>query len=702
MARQVWVVQNPGVESTGTQKPSESSGTLDSPISVLRGVGMERVQMLDRLGIRTVRDILFHAPRRFEDRRQLARIRDLQLGGIVTVRGRVLTLGVTRYRSGKSVFQLVVDDGSSRLHCRWWNLPFLERMFTVGDELLVCGRVKVLRPRTMDHPETEKVLAGDEERIHVGRWVPVYPLTEGLTQRVLRGLTWQAVEAFGHLLTEPHPDLPIRMEKVRPAVELGEEQLTLEARSLPVRSQAVRWLHFPDEPWQADLARQRFALDEFVDLQLTIQRRRRRLESNAKGLPCSGDNRWMRLFLARLGFPLTGAQQKVLGEIRSDLGGAVPMRRLLQGDVGSGKTLVAVAASIMVLESGYSVAVMAPTEILAGQLHSNFRRWLAPLGVEVSLHTGSRKLDQGAGPKGAPRVVVGTHALIEDGFWIDDLGLVVIDEQHRFGVAQRERLLRKGRYPHLLVMTATPIPRTLGLTLYGDLDVSILDELPGGRRTIKTHLRTREALPKVWAFVRGQLEQGRQAYVVYPRIESSESDDVKAVTSEYERIRPEMRPYRVGLLHGQLSAEQKEAVMNEFRAGVVHLLVATTVVEVGVDVPNATVMVVEDADQFGLAQLHQLRGRIGRGSHASHCILISGRDTPEADSRLRVMERTTNGFEIAEADLTLRGPGDLVGRQQSGIPDFRFGDLRRDRTLVEMARELVCRGLDSGLVSTSS
>jgi ATP-dependent DNA helicase RecG len=296
---------------------------------------------------------------------------------------------------------------------------------------------------------------------------------------------------------------------------------------------------------------------------------------------------------------------------------------------------------------------------------------------------------------------VGTHALIEDGFGINDLGLVVIDEQHRFGVVQRERLLRKGRYPHLLVMTATPIPRTLGLTLYGDLDVSILDELPGGRRTIKTHLRTREALPRVWVFVRRQLEQGRQAYVVYPRIDAGESDDLRAVTSEHERIRLEMRPYRVGLLHGQLSAEQKETVMNEFRAGVVHLLMATTVVEVGVDVPNATVMVVEDADQFGLAQLHQLRGRIGRGAHASHCILISGRETAEASSRLRVMERTTNGFEIAEADLALRGPGDLVGRQQSGVPDFRFGDLRRDRGLVEMARDLVCKGLDSGLVSTS-
>ncbi len=701
MAAPVGVVQNPAMDLNGTPASPDSGASLESPVSVLKGVGVERLQMLERLGIRSVGDLLFHMPRRFEDRRRVARIRDLELGETVTVRGRVLTSGVTRYRSGKSVFQLVVDDGTSRLHCRWWNLPFLERMFSVGDDLLVCGRVKALKPRTMDHPETEKVLSGEEETIHVNRWVPVYPSTEGLTQRILRNLTWQAVGAFAHLVVEPHPKLTISKMQVWPAVELGGDQLTLESRILPERSGAIQKLHFPDEPWQADLARQRLALDEFVDLQLVIQRRRRRLEANAKALPCSGDNRWMRLFLPCIGFPLTGAQQRVLAEIRSDLGGSVPMRRLLQGDVGSGKTFVAVAASIMVLESGFSVAVMAPTEILAEQLHANFRRWLAPLGIEVSLHTGSRKSNQETGVANRPTVVVGTHALIEDGFQIHDLGLVVIDEQHRFGVVQRERLLRKGSYPHLLVMTATPIPRTLGLTLYGDLDVSLLDELPGGRRRIKTYLRTREALPKVWAFVRRELEQGRQGYVVYPRIEAGESDDVRAVTGEFERIQKEMRPFRVGLLHGQLPAEHKETVMNGFRAGVLDLLVATTVVEVGVDVPNATVMVIEDAEQFGLAQLHQLRGRIGRGVHASHCILISSRGNPEVDSRLKVLERTSDGFEIAEADLLLRGPGDLVGRQQSGVPDFRFGNLRRDRALVEMARDLVRDGLDSGLVSTS-
>lgn len=701
MAGPVRVVQIPAMDPNATRDRPASHASLESPVSVLRGVGAERLQMLERLGIRTVGDLLFHGPRRFEDRRRVARIRDLELGETVTVRGRVLTLGVTRYRNGRSAFQMIVDDGTSRLHCRWWNLPFLERLFSVGDDLLVCGRVKALKPRTMDHPETEKIVSGEEERIHVDRWVPVYPSTEGLTQRILRTLTWQAVSEFAHLVGEPHPELPIRKLEVRPAIDLGGDQLTLQSCLLPERSRAIQSLHFPDEPWQADLARQRLALDEFVQLQLIIQRRRRRLESNAKGLPCSGDNRWMRLFLPRIGFPLTGAQQRVLAEIRSDLGGAVPMRRLLQGDVGSGKTFVAVAASIMALESGFSVAVMAPTEILAEQLHANYRRWLVPLGIEVSLHTGSRKPARATGLANRPAVVVGTHALIEDGFRIQDLGLVVIDEQHRFGVVQRERLLRKGSYPHLLVMTATPIPRTLGLTLYGDLDVSVLDELPGGRRKTKTYLRSREALPRVWAFVRRELEQGRQGYVVYPRIEAGESDEVRAVEGEYERIKEEMRPYRVGLLHGQLTPEHKETVMNEFRTGVLHLLVSTTVVEVGVDVPNATVMVVEDAEQFGLAQLHQLRGRIGRGSHASHCILIAGRGDPEADSRLRVLERTSDGFEIAEADLVLRGPGDLVGRQQSGVPDFRFGDLRRDRPLVEMARDLVRNGLDAGLVSTS-
>ncbi|MDW8310491.1 MAG: ATP-dependent DNA helicase RecG, partial [Verrucomicrobiales bacterium] len=419
---------------------------------------------------------------------------------------------------------------------------------------------------------------------------------------------------------------------------------------------------------------------------------------------CGGDrNRLIRPFLKQLGFSLTAAQARVLREIRADLSGRLPMRRLLQGDVGSGKTLVAACASLMTLESGYNVALMAPTEILAEQHYNNFRRWFEPLGVRVLLRTGSRKTSPDAdGPEAAalpgltetvsraPTMFIGTHALLTEGFELPELGLVIIDEQHRFGVAQRERLVRKGRYPHLLVMTATPIPRTLALTLYGDLDVSVIDELPPGRAPIKTLVRTSDTLPKVHEFIRARLAEGRQAYVVYPRVEET-ADGLKAVTREFERLQKAFAPYRVGLLHGRLSAREKDRVMEAFRANALQVLLATALVEVGVDVPNATVMLIENAEAFGLAQLHQLRGRIGRGAHPSWCILVSDAAKPEARERLRVLEETSDGFRIAEADLQLRGPGELLGQAQSGMPRLRFADLTRDLTLVRLAREVAAR-----------
>ncbi len=662
------------------------------------GVGSERAALLARLGIQTVGDLLLHRPRRYEDRRNFQPIRELKEGEPATVRGKVVAMGTNRFKSGKFVFELIVDDGSARLHCRWWNLGFMERLFAVGDDVLVFGKLHTLRPRTMDHPETEKVLADDEEQVHLNRIVPVYPATEGLSQRVLRGLTWRALQAHGAEFADPHPELDLGAIRIHPTDDARGKQLALEARPLLPRAEAIRSLHFPAELTDADRARQRLAFDEFIGLQFEIQQRRLNFERSLRALPCTGDNRLMRPFLAGLGFALTGAQQRVLREIRADFGGKAPMRRLLQGDVGSGKTLVAACAALMTLESGFDVAVMAPTEILAEQLWQNFRKWCEPLGVPVTIWTGGRKSDEtdealfrGAAGNG-PKVTIGTHALIEAGFKSDRLGLAIIDEQHKFGVAQREKLVRKGRRdgaaPHLLVMTATPIPRTLGLTLYGDLDVSVLDELPAGRGRIRTHVRAPEALPKVWAFVRGQLEKGRQAYVVYPRVEESE-DDVKAVTVEFQKICRELAPHRGGLLHGRRPSEEKEAVMDSFRRGDIRILVATSVIEVGVDVPNAMIMLIENAEQFGLAQLHQLRGRIGRGAHDSHCILVAEQKADEARERLEVMAKTNDGFVLAEADLKLRGPGELTGRNQSGLPDFRFGDLVKDRQLVEAARKVV-------------
>ena len=694
-------------DSVPADRRPDAAG-LDTPLQFLRGIGPDRAAHLARLGLVTVGDLLLHRPRRYEDRRHLAPIAALTRDGTATVCARVVAAGTRRLRRG-SVFELILEDGTGRLHCRWWNLPFMERMFAVGEELLVHGKVRSVRPLAIDNPETERIENGDDRTLHVGRVVPVYPSTEGLTQRVFRILMDRAWREHGGRVGPPDPDLVPAGRPLVPSAVLDEAPgdptqpelgLSTDDRPmvpLPGRPQAVHDLHFPGEPADARAARARLALDEFIALQLEIRRRRLNLERHARALPCQGDNRLMKPFLAALGFRLTDAQARVLREIRSDLGGSVPMRRLLQGDVGSGKTVVAAAAALMTLESDHHVLLMAPTEILAEQLHQAFRRWLGPLGVAVELRTGAVKTDAG-GPRfgSPPTVVVGTHALLSDGFQPDRLGLVIIDEQHKFGVGQRESLLRKGRHPHLLVMTATPIPRTLGLTWYGDLYLSVLDERPAGRGVLRTHLRTPEALPKVWTFIAGELAAGRQAYVVYPRVDAGEeagetagADEVKAVTREHRRVAEALSPHAVGLLHGRLKPEEKEAVMDGFRRGRIRVLVATSVIEVGVDVPNASVMLIENAEQFGLAQLHQLRGRIGRGVHASHCILVARARTDAARERLQILAKTDDGFALAEADLRLRGPGDFLGRAQSGLPDLRFGDLVQDRPLVELARRLV-------------
>ncbi len=689
---------------------NHTDSTLSAPVTSLRGVGPEHAAQLERLGIQTVGGLLLHRPHRYEDRRHCQAIGTLQLGDTATACGRIVALGVKRWRHGtRSTFEFILEDGTGRLHCRWWDLPFMQRYFAAADEVLAYGKVSSVRPRTMDHPETEVIERGAEDAVHLSRMVPVYPLTEGLPQRWLRSLLWRAVPEYAPHVPEPWPGLAIP--------------------DLPSRADAIRWLHFPDEPANADLARQRLALDEFLELQVAIQRRRRRLQANARALPCAGDNRLMRPFLKRLGFTLTEAQTKVLREIRRDLGGSPPMRRLLQGDVGSGKTVVAACSALMALENGFSAALMAPTEILAGQHFETFRHWFEPLGLEVHLLTGNRTttaqppstldprlsiLAPQSSTSGiehsplstrhssfpslvtrhSPLTVVGTHALIEDAVAFERLGLVIIDEQHKFGVVQRERLVRKGAYPHLLVMTATPIPRSLGLTLYGDLDLSVIDQSPGGRGLLRTFVRSAEKLPKVWEFIRRQIAQGRQAYVVYPRVEETDGGQLKAVATEWDKLRQQLAPIEVGLVHGRLPMDAKETVMEGFRAGRVQVLVASSVIEVGVDVPNATVMLIEHAEQFGLAQLHQLRGRIGRGAHESYCILVADEKTENAAARLKVLAETQDGFRIAEEDLRLRGPGELLGQQQSGLPPFRFADLVADRTLLERARSLAAEILD--------
>ena len=658
--------------------PKPGPSVLDQSVSALPGVGRERAIQLARLEIRTVDDLLLHRPRRYEDRRHLRSISQLQLQEAGITRGRIVAQGVKWFKQHtKSVFEIVLDDGTARLHCRWWNLPYMENYFAPGDEVLVFGKLGSLKPRAIDHPETEVIEAGEESFIHLNRLTPIYPLTEGIAQRWLRALIWRTLGAHESEIHErSFSDIPAQFLS---------------------RAQAIRGLHFPETEAEAVAARRRLALDEFLELQVHIQRRRRNFETKSQGLICRGDNRLIKPFLARVGFKLTAAQTRVLRELRQDLAGAHPMRRLLQGDVGSGKTVVAACCALMVLESRYEVAIMVPTEILAEQHFLTFSKWWEPLGIRVELQTGSHKTAPGgqgmpaiaAAPTPLPKLTIGTHALIESGFSPDNLGLVIIDEQHKFGVAQREQLVRKGRYPHLLVMTATPIPRTLGLTLYGELDVSTIDELPAGRARLRTFIRTSDKLPKVWAFLKSQLAAGRQAYVVYPRVEEGATEGLKAVNLEYENVRKALSPFRVGLVHGRIRPRDKESVMAAFRAKELEVLLSTSLIEVGVDVPNATVMLIENAERFGLAQLHQLRGRIGRGANESFCILVAAARKQEARERLRILEETTDGFRISEADLKLRGPGELLGQLQSGLPNFRFGDLSADLDLLELARKLV-------------
>ena len=664
--------------------PEPTVSPLAAPVGSVWGVGEERAKLLARLEIFTIEDLLLHKPRRYEDRRKFLPIRDLKPAEPATVRGKIIAAGLKRFKKGtRTMFECVFDDGTARLHCRWWQAQsWMPDWYVVGREFLIFGKLDDdKKPRTFTHPETELVEPGDDEFIHVNRIVPVHPLTEGLTARVMRSLVWRALEKFETQIAEP--------------------AIALDLKTFPTRANAVRMIHFPEELTDVEIARQRLALDEFVALQFQIQSRRKKFEALSKALPCAGDNRLMKPFLGQLGFKLTAAQASVLKEIRADMGGAHPMRRLLQGDVGSGKTAVAACSALMAIESGFNGALMAPTEILAEQHFHNFQKWFEPLGVKIELQTGSRKTFEPATttvPRGKlatfnrhpSTLFIGTHALFTAGFDLPMLGLVIIDEQHKFGVAQRETLVRKGNYPHLLVMTATPIPRTLGLTLYGDLDVSVIDEMPSGRGAIKTFVRTTEKLPKVFDFIREKISGGRQAYIVYPRVDVVDTDkDIKAVTKEFENVQRALTGFKVGLLHGRIKAADKEKTMTEFRANKIQVLVATSLIEVGVDVPNATVMLIENAEHFGLAQLHQLRGRIGRGAHESYCILVSDAQHPEAQARLKILEETNDGFKIAEADLKLRGPGELLGQQQSGLPNLRFGNLAEDLNLIRQAREIV-------------
>jgi ATP-dependent DNA helicase RecG len=632
-----------------------------------------KILALRRLGITTVEDLLTHFPRRHEDRHQFPQFPREESDTPVCLSGEVIKTSLRRFGGWKKIFEATLQEPNANalsqpLICRWFNLHYIQKMIATGQQLVVYGKPRLRGKRIcMDHPEFE-VIDNDEERsIHLRRITPIYPATEGLSQRVLRSIIY-------HLLLE------LDTEPIEPLLP---ENLKREDRG-----EAIRAIHFP-ETWESlNAAREHLVLSEFFAMQMLIVSRRNESHVRIGGAHC-GRGDLLKKFLGALPFDLTAAQKRVIEEIERDLAAKHPMNRLLQGDVGSGKTVVAIAAILLAVEAGYQTAFMAPTQILAEQHYSVLQRWLEPLGVKLSIRTASRQeesfLPLVEGDDKAD-VIIGTHALLYEKVSFSNLGLVVIDEQHKFGVAQRARLTSREPVPDVLVMTATPIPRTITMTVYGDLDVSTLDEMPRGRGKIVTAVRDSAKLGDVLSFLRTQLESGRQLYVVYPLIEESEKLDAKAAAAEYERWRERLHPYSCELLHGRIPGPEKQEIMERFRRAQTKVLISTTVIEVGVDVSNATVMLIENAERFGLAQLHQLRGRIGRGEHKSYCILLTSEPSSEAAAKLAVLEKTRDGFAVAEADWELRGPGDLLGTAQSGLPALKIGNLKRDAELMRRAR----------------
>jgi len=650
---------------------------LDRPVQFLKGVGPRRAEAFAGMGIATARDLLYHVPRRYDDASTVQPIATLRVGADATVVGRVRTKGVIPTRSGLRIFQAVLQDDSGMITVAWPGQPWLDRKLRQGDELLVTGPVRFFHGRQLQ-PRESTVLAraGDEARDR-GRIFVTYPASEEVPQWILRGVFERNLDA---LLSWADDDEYLT----------GDEA---EARGLLPLSAALRCLHRPERMADAERGRQRLAWDELFFLQVLQALVRHRTTQASPGTRHVRTNVLIRPLHESLPFELTEAQARVLREVYADMTADRRMNRLVQGDVGSGKTVVALFAMLLAVESGRQAVLMAPTELLAEQHARRVGAMLEPLGLEVALLTGSlgaperRRVLEGL-RTGETLLAVGTHALIQDAVAFHDLGLVVVDEQHRFGVRQRMALAEHPRHrPDVLIMSATPIPRSLALTLYGDLDLSLLDELPPGRSPVKTSLRRPDKRESVHRFVDSELERGRQAYIVYPLVSESEKVDLLAAKEEFERLRSQVFPHRtLGLLHGQLSAEEKERVMRAFLAGDIDLLVATTVIEVGIDVPNATVMVVEHAERFGLSQLHQLRGRVGRGASQSYCILVAD-PGDGAFQRLRLFRDTSDGFEVARLDLEIRGQGDLFGAQQHGRdPTLRFADLLRDEELLVRAQ----------------
>ncbi len=651
---------------------------LDEPVEALAGIGDTRAEQLEHLDVRTVRDLLYTFPRRYDDYSRMKTINRLELGEEISVIGVLERVSAIPMKRGGARVEAYLDDGSGKLRLNWFNQPWMEKQLEAGEAYVASGKVEEYLGRlVMNSPEVEPV---DQESLHAGRVVPVYPLTKGLPGRTMRRFMKQVVDEWAPRLPDFLP------ESVREELDLMDY------------GDAIAQAHFPDSWEDMQAALHRLAFNELIVLHLAMLKRRHEWQSRP-GHPLTVSDEWIQGFEASLPYAFTGAQARAIEDIRRDMAAGVPMNRLLQGDVGSGKTVVAALACGIAITNGAQAAIMAPTSILVEQHYATLCRVFenGPLAgqVHVALLTGSvspleRERVYNGLADGSMHVVVGTHALIQEGVAFKNLGLAIVDEQHRFGVAQRGALRDKadGSNPHLLVMTATPIPRTLALTLHADLDLTIIDEMPPGRTPVQTRVLQPKERERAYAFIRGQVEKGQQAYIICPLVEDSDRLDAKSAVAEYERLQHDVFPdLALGLMHGRMNGDEKEAVMADFYEGRISVLVSTTVIEVGIDVPNATVILIENANRFGLSQLHQLRGRVGRGAEQSYCLLVSDHAFLDTDERLRAVEENSDGFKLAEIDWQMRGAGDLLGMQQSGTGRFEFANLMDPHLIEQVQRQ---------------
>ncbi len=651
---------------------------LKIPVIQLPLIGSKRQQALADVGVHTLEDLLYYIPRDYLDRSSIKPIGRLIVGEECTVIGVVQRIKLIPTRKRK-ILKIEISDESGFLTLNWFHsTEWIKDVFKPGDTVSVYGKVEFYRGNTMTHPDFD-FIDSESETINTGGVIPVYPLTQGLRKTGFSSRSFRKL--FAAVLEQLHPDIPDCIpDKIRQSYQL-----------LPFNT-AIKQIHFPESAEKLQKAQYRFKLQEFLMLQSIMAVKKKKVQQTPNAARCITAGNILHKLYHQLPFEPTDAQKRVLKEIYADLKGDIPMNRLLQGDVGCGKTLVASMAAAIVTANGFQTAIMAPTEVLADQHYYQFKKEFDRLGVSCCLITGKtskkqRDQQRAAVASGDIPIVIGTHALIQKDVVFSRLGLVIIDEQHRFGVDQRGTLIKKGFHPHVLGMTATPIPRTLSMTLYGDMDVSIIDEMPEGRLPVKTKLIVPERLPSVYKYFEEEMTAGRQIYVVYPLIAESEKMDLQAVESGYEELKVRFSKYRVEMLHGRTKKDEKHRIMAAFKANEIQLLVSTTVIEVGVDNPNATVMLIENAERFGLSQLHQLRGRVGRGSEASWCILIQRNHTDNAKERLRIMEKTSDGFEISEEDLKQRGQGDIFGVRQHGLPDVKFINVFTDHPILKKARD---------------